>query len=124
LAVCCWCGQWFESRHAIDLLEIPHLAGRRRWSAASASRLLTPHPPAPSPAPLGCSHAPISRSSGKERYVFFSMPHISIDAKGRMGAISRPGRPGVGCACGALAKALVDIQRDGLTSNCKIPGGG
>lgn len=47
----------------------------------------------------------------------------SIDAKGRVGAISRPGRPGVGCACGALAKALVDIQRDGLTSNCKIPGG-
>ncbi|PRW45249.1 low-CO2 inducible [Chlorella sorokiniana] len=70
----------------------------------------------------GLSHAPISRSSGKERYVFFSMPHISIDAKGRVGAISRPGRPGVGCACGALAKALVDIQRDGLTSNCKIPG--
>ena len=98
------------------------------WPGRARSHTFThapsPHPlPRPAPPPRPCSHAPISRSSGKERYVFFSMPHISIDAKGRVGAISRPGRPGVGCACGALAKALVDIQKDGLTSNCKIPGG-
>ncbi|KAL4436585.1 hypothetical protein ABPG75_003724 [Micractinium tetrahymenae] len=70
----------------------------------------------------GLSHAPVSPSSGKERYVFFSFPHISIDARGTVGAISRPGRPGESCACGALQKALLDIRRDGLTSNCKIPG--
>lgn len=70
----------------------------------------------------GLSHAPVSRTSGKERYVFFSFPHISIDAKGEVGAISRPGRPGMSCACGALKAALVDIRRDGLAHNCKIPG--
>lgn len=70
----------------------------------------------------GLSHAPVSRGSGKERYVFFSFPHISIDASGDMGTISRPGRPGSSCACGALNKALVDIKTDGLSTNCKIPG--
>lgn len=70
----------------------------------------------------GLSHAPISKGSGKERYVFFSFPHISIDSKGTIGDISRPGRPGVSCACGALNKALVEIQTDGVVANCKIPG--
>lgn len=29
----------------------------------------------------------------------------------------------MGCACGALSKALIHIKRDGLANNCKIPGG-
>lgn len=70
----------------------------------------------------GLSHAPVSKGSGKERYVFFSFPHISIDATGEVGAISRPGRPGSSCACGALNKALVDIKTEGIDANCKIPG--
>ena len=70
----------------------------------------------------GLSHAPVSRGSGKERYVFFSFPHISIDARGDLGTISRPGRPGSSCACGALHKALIDIKTQGLSTNCKIPG--
>lgn len=70
----------------------------------------------------GLSHAPVSKGSGKERYVFFSFPHISIDAQGEVGTISRPGRPGSSCACGALNQALIDIKSQGLTSNCKIPG--
>jgi hypothetical protein len=70
----------------------------------------------------GLSHAPVSRGSGKERYVFFSFPHISIDSRGELGTISRPGRPGSSCACGALNKALVDIKSEGLATNCKIPG--
>ncbi len=70
----------------------------------------------------GLSHAPVSRGSGKERYVFFSFPHISIDARGEIGTISRPGRPGSSCACGALHKALIDIKTEGLSANCKIPG--
>jgi hypothetical protein len=55
--------------------------------------------------------------------VFFSFPHISIDAKGHVGRISRPGRSHASCACGALNKALADIQAEGLTPNCKQPGG-
>eukprot|EP00890_Picochlorum_soloecismus_P005650 jgi/Picsp_1/6086/NSC_03440-R1_low-co2 inducible protein len=70
----------------------------------------------------GLSHAPVSKGSGKERYVFFSFPHISIDSKGEVGTISRPGRPGLSCACGALNQALVDIKAQGVSSNCKIPG--
>ena len=71
----------------------------------------------------GLSHAPISKGSGKERYVFFSFPHISIDSTGALGDISRPGRPNKpSCACGALYGALVDIQTQGLQANCKIPG--
>lgn len=71
----------------------------------------------------GLSHAPISMSTGRERYVFFSFPHISVDARARQGVISRPGRPGDSCACGALAAALEQIQREGLAANCKVPGG-
>ncbi|KAL4520247.1 hypothetical protein Ndes2526B_g01226 [Nannochloris sp. 'desiccata'] len=70
----------------------------------------------------GLSHAPVSSGSGKERYVFFSFPHISIDARGEVGTISRPGRPGSSCACGALHQALIDIKSQGLSTSCKIPG--
>jgi hypothetical protein len=70
----------------------------------------------------GLSHAPVSKGSGKERYVFFSFPHISVDARGEIGTISRPGRPGSSCACGALNKALIDIKTEGVDANCKIPG--
>ncbi len=55
--------------------------------------------------------------------MFFSFPHISVDAKGSIGAISRPGRPGPSCACGALQAALIDIKKGGLENNCKQPGG-
>jgi hypothetical protein len=70
----------------------------------------------------GFSHSPISAGSGKERYVFFSFPHIGIDADGKVGNISRPGRPGDSCACGALAKALGEIRGEGLQISCKRPG--
>jgi len=63
------------------------------------------------------------QSSGKERYVFFSFPHIAIDSKGVVGNIARPGRAAMSCACGAIIKSLGDIKRDGLTCSCKPPGG-
>eukprot|EP00963_Diacronema_lutheri_P009871 scaffold932_cov328-Pavlova_lutheri.AAC.49 len=69
----------------------------------------------------GLSHSPIS-VSGKERYVFFSFPHIAIDASGEIGAISRPMRPGKSCACGALNKALQVIQSQGLENTAKEAG--
>lgn len=37
--------------------------------------------------------------------------------------MSRPGRPGQSCACGALIKAWQEIRSEGLMCNCKIPGG-
>jgi hypothetical protein len=40
----------------------------------------------------------------RERYVFFSFPHIAIDMEGQLGGIFRPNRPGRSCACGALQK--------------------
>lgn len=39
---------------------------------------------------------------GKERYVFYSLPHIAIDTDGRIGACKRTGRQGESTACGAL----------------------
>ena len=59
---------------------------------------------------------------GKERYVFFSMPHIAIDSDGNVGGISRPNRPGASSACGALIACTGDLKREGLESNCRTPG--
>lgn len=45
-------------------------------------------------------HAPIS--GGKERYVFYALPHIAIDSEGRIGVCRRRGRKELSTACGAL----------------------
>lgn len=68
----------------------------------------------------GLSHSPVQ--GGKERYVFFSMPHIAIDSEGKVGAVSRPNRPGASAACGALIAALGNLKAEGLDVNCKQPG--
>ncbi|GAX83978.1 hypothetical protein CEUSTIGMA_g11403.t1 [Chlamydomonas eustigma] len=68
----------------------------------------------------GLSHSPTIR--GRERYVFFSFPHIAIDGEGTVGSISRPGRPGRSCACGALQKCLSEFHVEGYAQNCKVPG--
>ena len=52
----------------------------------------------------GLSHSPVAVDDGRERYVFFSFPHIAVDEAGNIGAIYRPGRPGRSCACGARAR--------------------
>ncbi|KAF6264195.1 GON30 protein [Scenedesmus sp. NREL 46B-D3] len=70
----------------------------------------------------GLSHAPVCAGTGRERYVFFSFPHIGIDEVGDVGAISRPGRAKKSCACGALAKCLNEVKADGLGRNFAIPG--
>ena len=54
--------------------------------------------------------------------MFFSFPHIAIDAAGNVGAISRPGRAGTSCACGALAKCLGEFKAEGYECNCQVPG--
>jgi hypothetical protein len=58
----------------------------------------------------GFSHAP--NMDGKERYVFFSFPHIGICSEGEVGQIHRPGRSGASSACGALIGALGQFQAD------------
>jgi len=63
-----------------------------------------------------------SQGTGRERYVFFSFPHIGIDDSGEVGAISRPGRPKVSHACGALLKALSEVKSEGVGRNFSIPG--
>ncbi|MBI4698504.1 MAG: hypothetical protein HY758_06215 [Nitrospirae bacterium] len=45
-------------------------------------------------------HAPIE--NGKERYVFYALPHIAIDTEGHIGICRRSGREGESVACGAL----------------------
>jgi len=70
----------------------------------------------------GLSHSPICESSGRERYVFFTFPHIAIDSEGTVGNISRPGRSGTSCACGALVKCLSELKKEGVSNNCKVPG--
>jgi hypothetical protein len=70
----------------------------------------------------GLSHSPLSVEDGRERYVFFSFPHTAINDAGELGAVARPNRPGTSCACGALAKALKELQTEGLAPNCRVPG--
>lgn len=69
----------------------------------------------------GLSHSPVC-SMGKERYVFFSFPHIGIDSTGVVGAIHRPGRANSSAACGALIAALAQIKASGLEEQVKKPG--
>src|SRR4030042_4570311 len=45
-------------------------------------------------------HAPVVK--GKERYVFYALPHIEIGAKGQLGICKRIGRTEDSNACGAL----------------------
>jgi hypothetical protein len=45
-------------------------------------------------------HSP--RLDGRERYVYYNMPHIAIDRNGEIGQYRRPGREEVSSACGAL----------------------
>jgi Limiting CO2-inducible proteins B/C beta carbonyic anhydrases len=58
----------------------------------------------------GLSHAP--NMDGKERFVFFSLPHIAISSEGAVGQIQRPGREELSSACGALVGALKQFQSD------------
>lgn len=41
-------------------------------------------------------------TDGKERYVFYALPHIAIDKNGSIGICNREGRKGKSHACGAL----------------------
>jgi hypothetical protein len=53
-------------------------------------------------------HAP--RQDGRERFAFFSLPHIAVDGEGRLGVCERPG-VGESNACGALNVFLKELQQ-------------
>ncbi len=54
------------------------------------------------------SHAPLVR--GKERYAFFALPHIGINASGELGSCERPGLDQPTVACGALDIVQRELQ--------------
>jgi hypothetical protein len=53
-------------------------------------------------------HAPIVK--GKERYVFYALPHIAIGARGQLGVCKRVGRTEDSNACGALNVFLGELK--------------
>eukprot|EP00740_Mantoniella_antarctica_P011715 CAMPEP_0181368202 /NCGR_PEP_ID=MMETSP1106-20121128/11929_1 /TAXON_ID=81844 /ORGANISM="Mantoniella antarctica, Strain SL-175" /LENGTH=483 /DNA_ID=CAMNT_0023484237 /DNA_START=135 /DNA_END=1587 /DNA_ORIENTATION=- len=66
----------------------------------------------------GMSHSPTEEGSGKERYVFFAMPHIAVDSAGSAGDVIRAGRAGCSHACGALIAMqpkFEELKRGGMT---------
>ena len=57
----------------------------------------------------------IVQKASKERYIFFSFPHIAVDPNGDLGSIQRPGREACSSACGALKAALGHFQGVGVS---------
>ena len=53
-------------------------------------------------------HAPIVK--GKERYVFYALPHIAIGSRGQLGVCKRTGRTENSNACGALNVFLGELK--------------
>jgi len=53
-------------------------------------------------------HSPVV--GGKERYVFYALPHIAIGAKGQLGVCKRTGRTEDSNACGALNVFLKELK--------------
>ena len=61
---------------------------------------------------IASQHAQVA---GHEQYVFFSFPHVAIDAKAGLGKIQRPGREHASSACGALIAAHGALQKQGAS---------
>jgi len=59
---------------------------------------------------FGAAHAHAPIDGGRERYVYFAMPHIALGEGGEVGRCERPGRPGPSVACGALAAVVADLE--------------
>jgi hypothetical protein len=58
------------------------------------------------------AHSPIV--GGRERYVFFTLPHVAIGDDGEQGVVMREGRPEPSSACGALLALLGDLREGSL----------
>ena len=60
----------------------------------------------------GLSHSPVH--GGKERYIFFSYPHIGMHPD--VGLVPRKGRIDYGTACGALIKCMHELRKEGTAT--------
>jgi len=63
-------------------------------------------------------HAP--NLDGKERYAFYSFPHIAIDGEGRVGVCEREGRHGESGACGALGIFQKELAQGNASAEIEI----
>ncbi len=59
------------------------------------------------------AHSP-QEADGRERYVFFAMPHVAIGPEGEAGIVDRPGRAAPSSACGALLAVKAELEQGGL----------
>ncbi|MDH5676021.1 MAG: hypothetical protein OEZ06_28120 [Myxococcales bacterium] len=59
---------------------------------------------------FGAAHAHSPIFEGRERYVYYCMPHIGIGPGGEIGQCERPGREAPSKACGALAALCAEID--------------
>jgi hypothetical protein len=57
-------------------------------------------------------HAPIE--DGRERYAYYALPHIAINAQGEFGIYYRPGRQEASHACGALVAFQHELANGSL----------
>ncbi len=63
---------------------------------------------------FGAAHHHAPNMDGRERYVYFAMPHIAIGRNGEIGVCTRPNRTGNSGACGALQVFLADALAGSL----------
>ena len=73
---------------------------------------------------MAALHTTLLHDSGRERYIFFSFPHIAINSSGFVGSISRAGRPQDSCACGALnmvGSCSLLVACVALAVECQVP---
>ena len=54
----------------------------------------------------------------REKYIFFSFPHVAVNAAGELGEVSREARPH-SHACGALLKVLGEVKASGCKTCAK-----
>lgn len=59
---------------------------------------------------FGAAHAHAPIEGGRERYVYYAMPHIAIGGEGEVGACKRAGRDELSTACGALVAFLGELK--------------
>ena len=63
-----------------------------------------------------------TQTNGRERYVFFSFPHIAIDSRGKVGAILRHNRAEESCACEGLQLCLEHFRKE-VRAQAQLNGG-
>ena len=58
------------------------------------------------------THSPVI--NGRERYVYYVLPHIAVSAEGAIGSLQRPGIDSPSTACGALLAFQAELASGGL----------